>query len=139
MSFQSTSSHLYLYLQSGLFLSGFSTRILYAFSYTHTCHIPCLPHLYSVGHHNIIWHGVQTMNLLFIQISPVLFHLLSPSHRYFPQDSIHTQPQYDQPCFTPIYSNWQNYTYVYFNHHVFRYQIERQKILDQMAAKIPSI
>ena len=106
---------------------------------TTACHIPSPPYLYSVGHHNIIWHGVQIVNLLFIQFSPAFCHLLSLSHRYFPQHSIHTQPQYDQQCLTPMYNNWQNYIYVYFNLHVFRYQIERQKFLYQMAAKIPSI
>ena len=49
-----------------------------------TCHIPSPPHLYSVGHHNIIWHGVQIMNLLVIQFSPVFCHFLSLNHRYFP-------------------------------------------------------
>jgi hypothetical protein len=103
-----------------------------------TCHMPSPPHLYSVGHRNIIWHGVQVMNLLVIQFSPVFCHFLSLSPRYFPQHPILTQPQYDQPCLTPTH-NWQNYICVYFNLHVFRYQTERQKILDQMAAEIPSV
>jgi len=110
-------------------------------SCTHFSSTHYMPHAQptSVGHHNVIWHGVQIMYLLFMQFSPVFFHFFSVSPRYSPQHYILTQPQYNQPCFTSLYKNWQNYIYVYFNLHVLRYQRERQKILDRIAAEILSI
>jgi hypothetical protein len=38
------SSHRHLVLPSGLFPSGFPTKILYAFLFSHACYMPCLSH-----------------------------------------------------------------------------------------------
>jgi len=39
-------------------------------------------------------------------------------------------PQNERPSFAPIQHNWQNYSFLYFNLHIFLYKTGGQKILD---------
>jgi hypothetical protein len=66
------STHLRLGLSSGLFHSGFSTNILYAFLFT----FPCPSHPW-LDNSNYTWRRVHVMKLLIIQFSPIPRHLNS--------------------------------------------------------------
>jgi len=57
-------SHLCLGLLSGLFLSGFLTKTLYAPLLPHTCYMPLPSHSRRFDHPNNIWWGVQIIKLL---------------------------------------------------------------------------
>jgi hypothetical protein len=67
--------HLRLGLPSGLFLSCFPTKILYALLISHVCYIPRPFHPPLLCHpSNISWR-VQVMMLLIMQSSPVSCHI----------------------------------------------------------------
>jgi len=69
------SSHLLLGLSSGLFISGFSTVILYAFLIS-PIHVICPrpSHLPWFDHHNNIWWNVEVMKPLIMRSSPAMAH-----------------------------------------------------------------
>ena len=75
-SILSLFSLLCLGLPSGLFLSCFPTKTLYA-PIPHTCYMPCPSHSSRFDHLNNIWWGVQIIKLL-IMYSSLLLCNVSP-------------------------------------------------------------
>jgi len=76
------SSHLHLGLPSGFFLSDFPTTTLYAFLLFPT-HATCPTHRILLH----LW-GVQSMNLLIMQFSPVSCYFIPLRHKYASQHSV---------------------------------------------------
>jgi hypothetical protein len=64
------STHLRLYFPSGLFPSGFSTNILYAFLFSAFCYLPCPSHTLWLDRSNYIRGRVQVMKLLICSFLP---------------------------------------------------------------------
>ena len=128
--------NLYPCLLNVLFPSSFPTKTLYAFLFSHICHIPC------PSHPNNIWWTAQIMKLLIMHFPPVfsLFHPLWP--KYLPQYSIlkHLQlvfsPQCKKRSVKPIQNNMQNHSSVQ-SLHTDRQQMGLQKILSRMVAGTP--
>jgi hypothetical protein len=78
------STHLRLGLPSGLYISGFPTNILYAFLFS--IRATCSAHLILFDLINlIVWPGLQVMNLLVMQFSPIFYHFISLRTKYSPQ------------------------------------------------------
>jgi hypothetical protein len=63
-------------LPSGLFPSGFPTKILYAFLFfSHSCYMSCTSHPPWLDNSNYTWWTVQVMKLL-MQLSPTSYHFI---------------------------------------------------------------
>ena len=92
---------------------------LYASPLPHTYYMPRPSHSSRFDHPNNIGWGVQFVNLLIMQLSPLPYYLVPLRPKYSPQHPIfkHPQPtflpQCERPSFTPIQNNRQNYSSVY--------------------------
>jgi hypothetical protein len=75
-----------LSLPSGLFPSGLSIKILYAFFFSPCMSYPSHPPL--LGHSNYTWWKVQVMKLLIMQFPPTSCHLNPTGPIYSPQDDV---------------------------------------------------
>jgi hypothetical protein len=104
-------SHQHLHFPSGLFISGFPTKIMYSFLLSSMC-ATCPTHLillHLITHHsNNIWWSVQVMMLLIMQSSLASCHFLHLRSKCSVQHPVlkHHQSmfllQHDRPSFTAI-------------------------------------
>jgi hypothetical protein len=86
------STHLRLGLLSCLFPSGFSTNILYVFSFfPFVLHAP--PISSSLTWSNYTRRRVQIMGFLIMQFSPTFHHFISLRYKYSPQHPFLKHPQ----------------------------------------------
>ena len=105
--------------------------------------MPRLSHSSRFYHPNNIGLAVQIIKLLIMSFSPLPCYLVPLRAKHSPQRSIlkHPQPtflpQCEQPSFTPIQNNRQNYSSVYL--YIFRQQTGRQKILQRTTARISGL
>jgi hypothetical protein len=81
-------SHLHLDLPSGLFPSGFPTKILYIPPLPHACYMPCPSHPPWLDHSNYTWQRVQAMKLLIMQFFPTSYHFMLLRSKYSPQHPV---------------------------------------------------
>jgi len=64
-------------IPSGLFPSGFPTKILYiSLLSPHTCYIPHTSHYSRFDHPYNIWRGVQIIKLIIMKFSPLPYYLV---------------------------------------------------------------
>ena len=129
------STHLRPDLPSGLFPSGFPTKTLYT-PLSSPIRATCSDHLILLDFiplHNIGW-GVQIIYLLVMQSPPFLLYLFPPRSKYSPQHHVlkHPQlpflPQCQRPSFTPIQKNRQNYSSIYLDYKMFKYNETKSHI-----------
>jgi hypothetical protein len=78
-------------LQNGLFPSGFSTKIVYAFLFA--CYMTRPSHHPRCDHPKNIWQRVQIMELLILQFSPSSCHFIPLWYKYSPKQPVHKHPQ----------------------------------------------
>jgi len=113
-----------------IFLStpGSSTRSLLQILYSPLLYpilVTCPAHLIPLNHPNYIFWGIQIFMLLII-----LPCYLSPLRsNYLPRHPTPEHPQPVRPVFTSTQNKRQNYTSVYFNLCIFRWQTGRKKFL----------
>jgi len=87
----------------------------------HTCYITHPSHSSQFYHPNNIEWGVEILQLNNMSLPPLPFYLFPPRPKYSPQHPIlqHPQPGYlrqcQQPSFTPIQNNRQDYSSLYNN------------------------
>ena len=113
-------SHLHLVLPSGLFPSGFPTKLLYTpLLSPYVLHAPPIS-FFNWWPKSILW-GVQIIKLLVRHSSLLPCYLVAPKPKYSPQRPIlkHPQPsplpQCERPSCTPIQNNRQSYSSVNLN------------------------
>jgi hypothetical protein len=82
------SSHLRLCLPSGLFPSGFFTKILYAYLSPNACYMPCPLHPPWLHQFSYTWLRVQVMKFFIVQLSPTSYHFSFLRSKYSPQHSV---------------------------------------------------
>jgi hypothetical protein len=110
------STHLRLRLPSGLFLSVFPTKILYAFFCPHSCYMSYASHLPWLDHSNYTWRRAQVMKFLIMQYSLTSCHFIPLRSNYSPQLPVLKYPQFmffslcQGSSFTPIQNHMQNHT-----------------------------
>jgi hypothetical protein len=86
----------------------------------HTRYMPRLSNSFRFNHPHNRWWGVQIIKLLFIKFSSLPCLLTPLRHKYSPQQPLlkHFQPtflhQFQRPSFTPIQTNRQIYSLLYF-------------------------
>jgi len=98
-----------------LFLKVLHPYPVYASTLPHTCHMPRPSHSQFYHLNNIRWR-VQIIKLLIMLFSPLPFYFIHLRPKYTPQHpQLMSLPQYEQPSFTPIQNNKQNYSSVYLN------------------------
>jgi hypothetical protein len=94
---------------------------------------------------NHTWRRVQTTKLPTVQLYEPSRHFISLRSKYSPQQHVlkHSQsmflPQYQNPSFTTMQNHRQHYSFIYSNIYVFRQQMRRWKVLDQMVTHITGI
>jgi hypothetical protein len=86
-------SHLFLSLPSGIFLSGFPTKILYKFAFSRACYIPCPAHPPWLGRSSFTWQRVQIIMLLIMQFPPSTYHFIPLRPKYSTQHPVLEHPQ----------------------------------------------
>jgi len=107
--------------QRSPFLTFPHQKTVYNFPLTHKCYMPRPSHSSRFYHLKSIGWGEQIIQLLIMQLPPLLSYLVSPKPKYSPQHPIlkHPQctflPQCERPRFTPIQNNRRNYSFVYLN------------------------
>jgi hypothetical protein len=76
---------------SGLFLSGFPTKILHEVPTPHACYMPCPSHPPWLDHSNYIWRRVQVTELLILSFlqHPTTLSLFGPN--IFPTTCHHSR------------------------------------------------
>jgi hypothetical protein len=72
-------------LLSGLFASGFPTKVLYVFRLCHAYYMPCPSHTPWLHRSNYIWGRVQGMKILIMQLSLEFHHFISLRSKHYPQ------------------------------------------------------
>jgi len=104
------SSHLHLGLPSGLFPLGFPTKILYVPLPPHTYYMLCPSHYSGFDHLKNIWCGVQIIQLLIMQSSPLSCYVIPLRSIYLPQCPVlkHPQPTFPPHCERPVFTPTQN-------------------------------
>jgi len=80
-----------------------------------TWYMPCPSHSSLCDYLNNIWWGLQIIKLLIMYFPPLPCYLIPRRPKFSPQHPILKHPHCEQPIFTPIQNNRQNYTLLSFN------------------------